>query len=45
VVGRGSIVAGNAWLTQSVPPNSIVSRRSEIRPRSTAGLEALDWVI
>jgi serine O-acetyltransferase len=33
VVGRGSIIAGNAFITQSIPPNSIVSRRSEVRPR------------
>jgi serine O-acetyltransferase len=33
VVGRNSIIAGNAWLTQSVPPNSVVTRRSEVRPR------------
>lgn len=46
VVGHHSIVAGNAWLTQSVPPNSVVSRRSEVRPRSNgASFEALDWVI
>lgn len=32
VVGRGTIIAGNAWLTQSVPPHSIVTRRSEVRP-------------
>jgi serine O-acetyltransferase len=35
VVGRGSIVAGNAWLTQSVPPQSIVTRRTEVRHRSS----------
>jgi serine O-acetyltransferase len=46
VVGKNSIVAGNAFLTVSVPPNSIVSRRSEIRPRgATTTLEELDWVI
>lgn len=47
VVGKNSIVAGNAWLTQSVPPNSIVSRKSEVRPRTgvAANLEELDWVI
>ncbi|RYZ42247.1 MAG: serine acetyltransferase [Myxococcaceae bacterium] len=33
VVGRGSIIAGNAWLTQSVPPQSVVTRRSEVRAR------------
>lgn len=47
VVGRNSIVAGNAWLTQSVPPNSVVSRKSEVRPRGggPALAEDLDWVI
>ena len=46
VVGHHSVVAGNAWLTQSVPPNSIVSRRSEVRPRQPgAGFEGYDWVI
>ncbi len=46
VVGHHSIVAGNAWLTQSVPPHSIVSRRSEVRPRGgPASAEELDWVI
>lgn len=47
VVGHHSIVAGNAWLTQSVPPNSVVSRRSEVKPRTVGGgeFEALDWVI
>jgi len=47
VVGHHSIVAGNAWLTQSVPPNSVVSRRSEVKPRQDAGpvFEEHDWVI
>jgi serine O-acetyltransferase len=35
VVGRGSVIAGNAWLTQSVPPQSIVTRRTEVHPRSS----------
>jgi serine O-acetyltransferase len=47
VVGHHSIVAGNAWLTQSVPPNSVVSRRSEVKPRQDVGpvFEEHDWVI
>ena len=47
VVGHHSIVAGNAWLTQSVPPNSVVSRRSEVKPRQDTGpvFEEHDWVI
>ena len=35
VVGRASVIAGNAWLTQSVPPQSIVTRRTEVRHRSS----------
>ncbi len=46
VVGHHSVVAGNAWLTQSVPPNSVVSRKSEVRPRQPGlGFEEYDWVI
>jgi serine O-acetyltransferase len=46
VVGHGSIVAGNAWLTQSVPPNSVVSRKSEVRPKGEkSGFVEDDWVI
>jgi serine O-acetyltransferase len=35
VVGRGTVIAGNAWLTQSVPPDSIVTRRTEVRHRTS----------
>jgi serine O-acetyltransferase len=46
VVGRGSIIAGNAWLTQSVSPQSVVTRRSEVRPRGADGtLDALEFHI
>jgi serine O-acetyltransferase len=31
VVGKGSIIGGNVWLTQSVPPDSIVYHTSEIK--------------
>ena len=43
VVGHHSIVAGNAWLTRSVPPRSVVTRSNEVRPLDAA--EGLDWVI
>ncbi|OJH40739.1 serine O-acetyltransferase EpsC [Cystobacter ferrugineus] len=33
VVGRGSVIAGNAFITQSIPPESMVTRRSEVRAR------------
>ena len=46
VVGHHSLVAGNAWLTHSVPPNSVVSRRSEVRQRQAGPMfEEYDWVI
>ena len=45
VVGHHSLVAGNAWLTHSVPPNSVVSRKSEVKPRQVGPIEDYDWVI
>jgi serine O-acetyltransferase len=46
VVGKGSIIAGNAWLTQSVPAQSVVTRRSEVRARhGEEGLDVLDYQI
>jgi serine O-acetyltransferase len=47
VVGHHSVVAGNAWLTQSVPPYSVVSRKSEVRTRQPGPekFEEYDWVI
>lgn len=32
-VGAGSVVGGNVWLTESVPPGSIVTRTSTVRRR------------
>ena len=31
IIGENSTIGGNAWLTKSVPPNSIVSHTSEIK--------------
>ena len=41
VVGRGSIIAGNAFITHSIPPESLVTRRSEVRHRH-GGTEEFD---
>jgi serine O-acetyltransferase len=30
VIGRGSIIGGNTWVTSSIPPNSTVYQRSEV---------------
>jgi len=34
VIGHDSVVGGNVWLTESIPPHSIVYRTSEIKVRS-----------
>src|SRR5690606_16942104 len=34
VIGARSVIGGNVWLTRSVPPDSVVTHRSEIRLRS-----------
>ncbi|MFW5757105.1 MAG: serine O-acetyltransferase EpsC [Bacteroidota bacterium] len=33
-IGHDSVIGGNVWLTESVPPNSLVYHKSEIRIRS-----------
>lgn len=46
VVGKGSIIGGNVWLTQSVPPNSVVYHKSEIRIRDKEPFnEPLNFII
>ena len=34
VIGAHSTIGGNVWLTQSVPPNSMVYQTSEIKLKS-----------
>ena len=34
VIGQGSIIGGNVWLTASVPASSVVYRSAEVRVRS-----------
>lgn len=46
VIGNNSIVGGNSWVTQSIPPNSIVYNKSEVRVRRTKEFEStMDFVI
>jgi serine O-acetyltransferase len=46
VIGRGSVVGGNVWLTASIPANSIVYQRSEVHVRAGRDdFEAPDFVI
>jgi serine O-acetyltransferase len=46
IIGRGSVIGGNVWLTTSVPPNSTVYHRSEVHVRQgRAEFEGPDFVI
>ncbi len=46
VIGRGSVIGGNVWLTASVPPHSTVYHRSEVHVRQgRAEFEGPDFVI
>jgi serine O-acetyltransferase len=46
VVGKNSIVGGNAWVTQSVPPNSVIYSKSEVRVRSNEQyFDTLEYII
>ena len=45
-IGHDSVIGGNVWLTESVPPHSIVQHRSEIKVRSRQVEDhAIDFVI
>ncbi len=46
VIGHDSIIGGNSWITESVPPNSIVTHKNDVRVR-TAGdtTGAIDFCI
>ena len=39
VIGEGSVIGGNVWLTASVPKNAVVVRRAEIRVRTPGAAE------
>ncbi len=46
LVGHDSVVGGNVWLTNSVPPYSLVYHSSHVQVRSVAdGFEPSDFVI
>lgn len=45
VIGHDSVIGGNAWLTESVPPFSVVSHQSEVRQRTKSKPEELEFHI
>jgi serine O-acetyltransferase len=44
-IGRNCIIGGNVWLTESVPDDSVVYHKSEIRLKNTNEPEPLDFII
>ncbi|MGE8432480.1 serine O-acetyltransferase EpsC [Chryseobacterium joostei] len=45
-IGTESIIGGNVWITQDVPPNSLVYHKSEIKIKDNSSLpESLTFVI
>jgi serine O-acetyltransferase len=46
VIGHDSVIGGNVWLTESVPPHSVVYHKSEVRVRDArAELQSIDFTI
>jgi len=46
IIGKNSVIGGNAWITQSIPPNSIVYSKSEVKVRSNEQyFDAMEFVI
>jgi serine O-acetyltransferase len=46
VIGKDTIIGGNAWVTQSIPPKSVVYSKSEVRIRSTENyFDTIEYII
>ncbi len=45
VIGHDTIVGANAWITESVPPFSVVGRNAEVRPRKSVHDDQLEFFI
>jgi serine O-acetyltransferase len=45
IIGENSIIGGNTWLTDSVPPNSMVMNQSQTKIRNKPQNEVLNFVI
>jgi serine O-acetyltransferase len=44
-IGHDSVIGGNVWLTESVPPFSVVYQKSEVKVRNREKSEVIDFVI
>ncbi|OGU66963.1 MAG: serine acetyltransferase [Stygiobacter sp. RIFOXYC12_FULL_38_8] len=39
VIGKNSVIGGNSWVTQSIPPDSVVYNKSEVRIKTNKEFE------
>jgi len=39
VIGRSSVIGGNSWIVQSIPPNSVVNNKNEVRIKTNKDFE------
>lgn len=45
-IGKNSVIGGNVWMTESVPPDSVVYHKSEVKVKTNGNFSnALDFVI
>jgi serine O-acetyltransferase len=35
IIGKNSVIGGNSWITETIPPNSIVYHKNEVRVRTS----------
>lgn len=45
VIGHDSVIGGNVWLTESVPPFSVVYHTSQVKVRNREETDVIDFVI
>lgn len=45
ILGKGSVIGGNVWLTRSVPANSVVFHRSEINFKDNFDSDVSNFII
>ncbi len=45
VIGENSVIGGNVWLTESVPENSVVYNKSEVKLKNSNEQKPLDFII
>jgi serine O-acetyltransferase len=45
IIGANSVIGGNTWITESIPPNSIVYHKSDVKLRKNSNEDFLDFII